>query len=134
MRLSRFMPALLAVAVSCSDGTSVTDLVGLYEATEFTVTDNGTTTDWLAAGATVQLILNANQTSAGSLFVPGGAQGGGDLNADLSGTWTINDGKVYFEQDADTFIRNMPFSVVGEDLVGDQVFGTARVRITLTRQ
>ena len=135
MKFSRALAVALSVSVAgCSDSTSITELVGVYNATEFTVTDGGSTTDWIVAGGSVQLILDANQTSAGTMFVPGGNSDGSDLTADLTGTWTVNDGKVYFDQPADTFIRNMPFTVAGNTLVGDQVFGTSRVRITLTRQ
>jgi len=137
MRLSRIAAASIAIILAgggCTESTSVLDLVGLYNATQFSVVDGGTTTDWLQAGATVQLILDANQTSAGTLFIPGGNEDGSDLTADLSGTWTIADGKVLFDQTADTFIRDTPFAVSGNTLVGDQTFGTARIRLTLTRQ
>jgi len=135
MRVLRALAVTLAVSVAgCSESTSVTDLVGLYQATEFSVVENGVTTDWIAAGASVQMILNSNQTSAGTMFVPGGNSDGSDFSADLSGTWTIEDGKVTFEQAADSFIRNMAFAIAGDALVGDKMFGTSRVRITLTRQ
>ncbi|HMC55818.1 MAG TPA: hypothetical protein VKH19_11630 [Gemmatimonadaceae bacterium] len=135
------LPAIAAVSLAamlagggCSDSTSVTDLVGLYSATQFTVAESGSTTDWLQGGATLQLILNANQTTAGTLFIPGGNDDGSDLTADLTGTWTVDDGKVLFDQPVDTFIRNMAFTVSGNTLIGDETFGTARVRLTLTRQ
>src|SRR6185436_10803439 len=88
MRLSRIAAASIAIILAgggCTESTSVLDLVGLYNATQFSVVDGGTTTDWLQAGATVQLILDANQTSAGTLFIPGGNEDGSDLTADLSG-------------------------------------------------
>jgi hypothetical protein len=135
MKFSHALAFVIAIgSAGCSESTSVTELVGLYQATEFTVTTNGTMTDWIAKGASLQLILDANQTSAGTLFVPGGNSDGSDFTADLSGTWTIEDGKVTFDQAADTFVRNTPFTVAGNTLVGDQMFGTSRVHITLTRQ
>jgi len=135
VRRSLVLAVAMALSiVGCSESTSVTELVGVYQATEFKVTTNGTTKDWIAAGASLQLVLDADQSSAGAIFMPGGNSDGSDFTADLSGTWTINDGKVDFEQTADTFVRDMPFTIIGNTLVGDQMFGTSRVRITLTRQ
>ena len=45
----------------------------------------------------------------------------------------IDGNKISFTQAADTFIRDMTFSVSGNTLVGDQTFGTAHVHLTLTR-
>ena len=102
-----------------------------YGATVFTITQDGQTTDFLALGATLQLDLHRDGTTTGRLLVPGGDEDGGDFDASMAGTWTIDGGTVSFQQDADTFVRDMPFTVHGNRLIGDATFGDVRVQVTL---
>jgi len=108
-------------------------VAGAYSAASFTVTEGSTTTDWLDAGATVTMILDAEGDVSGQLFVPGGNDDGSDLVANLAGTWTLDGQIVTFDQAADTFIRDMSFTVTGNALVGDETFGTTHVQLTLTK-
>jgi hypothetical protein len=90
-------------------------------------------TDQLAAGAAVHVILAADGSTTGRLFVPAsGTQPATD--ADLAGTWSQSGGIVTFHQSADTFVRDMPFSVRDEQLAGDATFGGVRVQMTLARR
>jgi hypothetical protein len=59
--------------------------------------------------------------------------GEGDFDADLAGTWTRSGSIVEFSHAADTFVRDMPFTMQGATLVGDRTFGDVRIRVTLTR-
>ena len=68
---------------------TVANVAGSYVALSFTVTSSVGTTDLLALGSTVTVALAADGTTTGRLFVPGGAEGGGDLDEDLAGTWTL---------------------------------------------
>ena len=102
-------------------------------ATQFTSTQAGSTTDWLAAGASITTTLNANGTTSGQLVFPG------EPTEDLTGTWTLRGSAVRMNHpNADTFLRDMDFQVQGNTLVGDETFsdpdGPVRVRVTLTRQ
>lgn len=105
-----------------------------FGATEFKTTEGGTTTNQLDRGASLSISLAADGTTTGRLVVPGGDEDGGDLNADMAGTWTLDDGIVNFDQDADTFVRDLPFEVRGTRLVGDRTFGDVRVQMTLAKQ
>lgn len=97
------------------------------------VTQIGQTTDYLAAGATARLELDADGTTTGRLFVPGGGENGGDFDADLAGTWTLQGDTVRLSHAADTFLRDMPLVVSRNSLAGDRTFSGIHVRIVLVR-
>lgn len=105
-----------------------------YGAIRFTTTENGKTTDVLAEGVTLQINLGADGRTTGRLFAPGREEDGSDLDADLSGTWTVHGDTVRFQQSADTFVRDMPFVIVGTRLEGDEDFGDQRVQVTLEKK
>jgi hypothetical protein len=113
---------------------------GAFGAYTFTTVDGGMVTDWLEAGASILLRLNRDGTTEGELFVPGADENGSDFEANLTGTWQLAGGAVTLTHDADTFLREMPLTVVGGRLEGDQTFGRTtnssgtRVRLTLQRQ
>lgn len=109
-------------------------LGGEFGAFSLTTIIDGEVTDWLSLGARVELDLHEDGTTSGSLFIPGGDEDGGDFDADLSGTWDVRAGLVHFEHDADTFIRDMPFSLQGNTLHGDETFSGDRVILTLVRR
>jgi hypothetical protein len=131
------LPVLIALALAgCGDDDDPTGppaSTGAYEATTWTVTEGGTTTDVLAAGGSFAITLTSQGTTTGRLFVPAAVTGEGDFDADLTGTWTQRGAIVEFSHAADTFVRDMPFTVQGATLVGDHTFGGARIRVTLTR-
>lgn len=126
----------LALATGCGgDSFTPTEetVAGSYSATVLTLTTGGQTTDYLALGATVDLTLAADGTTTGRLFVPGGAEGGGNLDADLAGTWDLNGRVVTFNQTADTFIRDSEFSAGENTLTGQEIFSGTTVRLVLAR-
>jgi hypothetical protein len=129
------LPALLAIALaSCDDDpTGPTTPTGAYEATSWTGTSGGTTTDVLAAGGSFAITLTPQGTTTGHLFIPDAVTGEGDFDSDLTGTWTQSGSIVEFNHTADTFVRDMPFTVQGTTLVGDRTFGDLRIRVTLTK-
>jgi hypothetical protein len=107
---------------------------GAFGAYTFTTVDSGVVTDWMEAGASISLRLNTDGTTEGELFVPGADEDGSDFEANLTGTWQLAGGAVTLEHDADTFLREMPLTVVGGRLEGDRTFDGTRVRLTLQRQ
>jgi hypothetical protein len=107
---------------------------GTFGAYTLTTVDNGDVTDRLDAGASISLRLNADGTTEGELFVPGGNEDGSDFEANLAGTWHLAGNIVTLEHDADTFLRDMPLTMVVDRLEGDRAFGGTRVRLTLQRQ
>lgn len=127
------------IMLACSDSTSPdeTTIAGNYAATIFTTTPTGgSARNELQAGSTVVLTLNSTGTTSGHLHVA--ANGAVPaFDADLAGTWVVNNNVVTFTQTADTFFRNMAFTVLRTGsqvlLVGDQVFSGTRVNLTLSR-
>lgn len=152
MRSSRtLLPALVTTLVlapalvGCEAGVlepepvERADLVGSYQATTFTSTVDDQTTDHLDAGATLTLTLGDDGTTTGRLFVPGGAEDGGDLDAPLDGTWSFDadEDQVTFDHPADTFVRDMTFSAIGVNglprIRGTETFGDATLEVVLDR-
>lgn len=140
--------AVLAVIVACDESIvppeeatpaviALEDVLGAYTAVTMTTTTGGSTTDQLARGTTLDLTLNADGTTTGRLFVPDGREEGGDLDADLAGTFSYDadTGELSFEQEADTFVRDMVFTAVrAEDVIqleAERAFGGTTVRTVL---
>jgi hypothetical protein len=128
--------AASAVFLACGDegfAPSLTNVAGDYTATTLTTTSGGVTTNQLAGGASLTIALAPNGTTTGHLFVPGGAEGGGDFDADMAGTWTLTGSTVAFAQTADTFIRDMPFTAARNQLSGNATFSGTTIRVTLSK-
>ncbi|HEX2781108.1 MAG TPA: hypothetical protein VHM30_16530 [Gemmatimonadaceae bacterium] len=125
--------ALVTAGCGGDDPVAPSNPAGAYTATSFTTTDGGTTTNVLAAGGSISLVLTAQGATTGHLFVPASVTGDVDVNDDLSGTWTQNGSTVHLSHAADTFLRDTPFTIHGATLVGDRTFGTTRIQVTLTR-
>lgn len=145
----RLPAALLAAALTlaaCGDAPSGADpqqlrvqqlsgsYVGFkYGTKKFTTTRYGQTTDWLARGASLNIELAAEGTTTGRLLIPGGNEDGSDFDASMAGSWALKGDTVRFQQDADTFVRDMPFLVQGGRLIGSRNFGGIEVDVTLSR-
>lgn len=146
VRTALTLAAFAGLLAACGDGPldpgspSMAVVAGEYDAADtfgalsFTTTADGETTDWLAAGARLTLTLDADGTVAGRLFIPGGDEDGSDMDADMAGTWTLSGTTVRFEQEADTFVRDMPFTYTDKVLSGDRTFSDVRVRVVLVEQ
>jgi hypothetical protein len=89
--------------------------------------------DLLAQGSHVTLDLATDGTTTGQLFVPGGDEDGGDLDVDLTGTWTLSGSTVTFDQAGDTFIRDVEFTAEQNRLTGEGDFDDASIRLILTK-
>lgn len=115
-------------------GLSQSDLAGDYQATTFTVTEDGSTTDVLAEGGSLEITLAADGTSSGTFVIPASfTESGEEEQASMAGTWSVSAGTVTFDQPADTFVRDMAFSVVSGRLEGEETFGDETLRVVLTR-
>lgn len=136
--LGWLVPVGLAVALaSCGaddDFSPTVDTVaGTYSAATFTVTSPAGTINLLASGSTVAVTLAPDGTTAGHLFVPGGGENGEDVDADLTGTWTLNGSTVTFSQSADTFIRDVEFTATRDRLSSQGTFGDQTVHLVLIK-
>ncbi len=136
-RAPRFAPAALVLLLACGGSDSFTPteetVAGTYEASVFTVTSFNGTTDLLLTGATVDATLAPDGTTSGRLFVPGGDEDGGDLDADLTGTWTLTGQTVTFNQTADTFIRDVEFIAGRNTLTGEGTFDGLSIFLQLVK-
>src|SRR5687768_8603686 len=136
----RFGAALIAstlfIGVGCSDddgpsAPTVAQVSGSYTATRLTATSPLGTEDILRTGGSLTMEFLASGVLTGTLSAPG--QGITDLA--FTGTWRIEDGEVEIDQaDADTFVENLSFRVVGNTLVADEIVDIVRVRATLTKR
>ena len=138
--LLRTVPALLGIAamLACGDSTSPSSPVGDYTAIVFVTTDNTGATNQLAIGSTLNISLAANGTTTGHLHLA--ASGAQTLfDADMAGTWSRNGEVIDFAQTADTFVKDMSFTIqrISGDvsaLVGDQTFSGTRINLSLVRE
>ena len=153
--MQRFLPVtmalLAAAALAACDGSGTSPLTpeeglavsGTWAASPADGGEFGTITfqadtadisrDMIAEGASLVLGLHPNGTTSGRLLIPVNVDGVPDFDADLTGTWSIEDGVVHLDHDADTVLRDMPFELDGDRLVGDEQFGGVRVRLELER-
>jgi len=96
--------AALVGAGGCGDGSvGPEEVAGRYSATTFAVQINGATTELLSRGASVDLELRADGTTAGRIILP--AVSGVQLTPvdhDLAGTYTVGSNVVRLSQTADT--------------------------------
>ncbi|HEX7942357.1 MAG TPA: hypothetical protein VF488_11165 [Gemmatimonadaceae bacterium] len=115
--------------------TQPSSLAGTYVATVFTVTPTGQSTiDVLAAGGSLSVTIASDNTASGSLSIPASVAGT-PFNASMAGTVVQSGSTAKFQQTADTFVRDLTFTIVGNTLQAtNQVAGVGAFTITLTRQ
>ena len=130
---------LALVGAGCSDPVTPESLVGVYQATEFTITLNNVTTNLLATGSSVTLELKSGDSTAGHFVMP--VTPGVTTSAiddDLTGTYAVNNGIVRLTQAADTYIAGFLFVAADNQLRASQVIQSpdfvGNLRLVLTRQ
>jgi hypothetical protein len=128
---------MAAILAGCGDddgfSPTVETVAGSYSAASFTLGSPAGTIDLLALGSVVTVTLDADGSTTGQLFVPGGAEDGGDLDADLTGTWSLDGTTVTFNQTADTFIRDAQFTAGENRLTGEGTFSGQTIRLVMTK-
>jgi hypothetical protein len=112
-------------------------VAGAYTSTQFVTTGNSGQTNQILMGSSVTINLAANGTTTGHMHQA--ASGGSPaFDADMAGTWAQTGSTVTFSQSADTFVRNMPFTVAANgnvwELIGDGSFSGTAVHLVLTQQ
>jgi hypothetical protein len=65
--------------------------------------------------------------------VPGAAPDDGNLDEDLTGTWTLSGDKVTFSATAGTLIQGVEFTATENHLSSTGTVGTATVRLVLVK-
>lgn len=122
--------ALLFALAACDGSTDSEQIPGEYRATTLTATENGATTDYLKEGVSLNITLNEDGTTTGRLFASDDVE---PIDESMAGRWSVRGDTVRFDQNADTFVRDMPFLVRDGRLQGDRSFGDTRVRVTLSK-
>ena len=137
LALAVSVPALAACEnEEITEPTAITmaSLAGTYTATTFTTTRDGSSTNVLADGATLRITLLPTGATTGLLMVPGAGENGAAFEADLAGTFTLSDGVVSFTHAADTFVRDIDFTVAGNgSLLGTGTFDGTTITVILER-
>jgi hypothetical protein len=101
----------------------------------FVTTDDTGPTNQLSLGATLQISLAGDGTTSGHLHIPAsGAQP--VFDRDMAGTWSQNGEKIDFDQAADTFVKDITFTIQRSStsvsaLVGGLVLSSGRIDVTL---
>lgn len=145
MRMLAPLVIVLLATLACNSGTeprSRAEFAGIYIATggtgvatrgvlTTTSTATGEVTDMLAQGASITLELNDDGTTTGHVYVPDPVNE--DLNADLTGTWTLSGTSITLDHTADTFLKDMTFGATGDALVAERTFQDVRVSVRLER-
>jgi hypothetical protein len=126
--------ALAACGGDDDDGfnPTVDDVAGSYSASAFTLTSGNGDFDLLAIGASVTATLNADGTTTGRLQVPG-VGGGGAIDEDLGGTWSLSGTTVTFSPSASSLLTDVDFAVGPGTLTGEGVYMGAVLLLVLTK-
>jgi len=129
--------AILGTLAACGeDGVIDPDpIAGTYTATTFRVArPSSSEINVLAQGGNFSIILGGNGTTTGTLSLPAVVTGAAALQASMVGTVERNGNSVSFEQTADTFVRDLNWTVAGRTItVTNQSVSGATYTIVLTR-
>jgi hypothetical protein len=127
--------AMWSSACGGDSGTQPTSIAGNYTATVLQVTPTGQSTiDVLAQGGTLSISIASDNSTTGTINLPASVAGT-PFTASLSGTAVVSGNTLHFEQSADTFVRDLTFTIVGSTLQAtNQVAGVASFTITLSKQ
>jgi hypothetical protein len=88
----------------------------------------------LAQGGALSVVIAADGATGGTLTIPASVTGGSALNTSMTGTALRSGNTVRFQQTADTFVRDLTWTVGRSTLqVNDQALGGARFTIALSR-
>lgn len=120
---------------ACNGTTAPTDeLAGSYTATFFRVTPSGASEiDVLANNGRLTINIAENNATTGSLLLPPSIDGG--ITASMAGTANQSGSTVTFQQNVDTFVRDLSWTRSSVGLtVADQAVAGNLYTITLTRQ
>jgi hypothetical protein len=121
------------MVAGCGDALSPESLAGTYVATTFTLS-GAIVGDVLAEGGSLTITFRADGTTEGSLLIPGSLVDGDDFAASMVGTFTIVEQTIRLVQDADSFVRDLTWTVDGSELHASGTFSGVTITLVLTRQ
>jgi len=136
--------AAMLLLPACGDGSGTTGIGGgqtfpatvngTYSATSITLTEVGGTTDLLAEGVIISLVLTPGGLTTGSMTIPDAySESGEEEILSLAGTYTYDPstGVATFAHASDTFIRDTEWHAKGTELTGTFDGGTYTITVTL---
>jgi hypothetical protein len=134
---SRWLSAGLVVAL-CGCGSTVlapADMAGTYQATNFSVVLGGVSTNILAAGASVTMVLTADGKTSGRIVVPvvAGVQVSA-IDQDLAGTFKLINGYVQVNQASGGYLDGFIFTADPPELRGYITQLNGQLTLILRRQ
>lgn len=130
---------LALATAACGDdddpfSPTMENVAGSYTASTFTAqSDLLGNLDLLAMGASVSITLDEDGTTTGRLFVPELGEDDGDVDVDLTGTWSLTGDTVTFSQTGDSFIRDVDFVASENRLTGEGTFDDTSLLLVLTK-
>lgn len=117
------------------DTTEASPIAGIWSATTFTFTESGKPpADVLAQGGGLTITIVSSNRTSGSLSIPSTITNGAAVVESMVGTAIVNGTTVEFEQAADTFVRDVTWTLVGNTLVTNSTIAGVTLNIVLTRQ
>jgi hypothetical protein len=129
---------LLSVVVGLAAGcesTQPSSIAGMWGATSFQFIEAGEAPiDVLAEGGSLTIFIAGDNSTAGTLNIPASLAGGVAISLSMVGTATRSGNTVQFDQIADTFVRDMTWTVTGNTMHGTRTDAGVTVDITLLRQ
>lgn len=112
------------------------NVFGKYSTTTFILTrGDDQPLDIFELGSYVDIELHSNNTCTGVFFVPDtmGLSPDGAQSYDLQGTFSIENDTLQFNQNADTFIRNIKWETTNLSLIGKYENPSVKVELTLSK-
>lgn len=139
LRRRAFVPVVALALAGCDvDNISleVPPLAGSFTTTIFRVIPPGQpVVDVLAAGGSLSVVINSDNTMTGLLKMPAGLIGASAIEANMAGTVTkTSTGRLRFQQTADTFVRELEWFEYTNALTTTTNLGGTQFEIALTRQ
>jgi hypothetical protein len=126
--------SIVVLAAGC-DSTGPAAIAGTWVATTFQFTEVGEApVDVLAEGGELTIEIAGDNTTSGTLTIPGSLFGGPDLTFDMEGLAVRNGTTVTFVQQEDTFVRDVDWQLSGNTLQGVRTDAGVTLTVTLTRQ
>ncbi len=130
---------LVAATGGCSAGLDLVEgttfETGTYTAVLFQVTPDGQAPiDVLLSGGSLRITFDRTGATTGTLVLPASVTGGAPLTASMAGTATITGLTVTFQQEANTFVREVTWSRIQRTIqLTNQRIGNAIYDVALQR-
>jgi len=129
--------AMLGTRAACGDDGAIGSgsIAGTYTATTCRLKPpSSSEINVLAQGGNLSIVISGNSTTTGTLNLPAIVTGGAALQTSMAGAVDRNGNSVSFEQTADTFVRDLYWTVSGNTItVTNQSVSGATWTIVLTR-